>query len=86
MRSPAIFDRKFATAGLLAILLLVLGSSGCVVDRVQVQSRSIVLKDADGILWVPVETAERLQCDDGLILVCTTGSGRLSNRECRCQR
>lgn len=67
------------------ISLLALGASGCVVDGVQ-QSRTILMSESTGALWVDVETAERLQCDDGLMLVCTTGSGRLSNRECRCLR
>jgi hypothetical protein len=84
MQTFAFINRRSMKAGLPAILLLALSASGCVVDAVQ--PRTITINEADGTLWVPTDTAARLQCDDGLLLVCSTGSGRLSNRECRCLR
>jgi len=84
MRPFAIFNRKSLTSGLLATAMLALGSSGCVVDAVQ--PRTIVIDESDGTLRMAPDMAARLQCEDGLLLVCSTGGGRLSNRECRCLR
>ncbi len=84
MRPFAIFNRKSLTSGLLATATLALGSSGCVVDAVQ--PRTIVIDESDGTLLMAPDMAAHLQCEDGLLLVCSTGGGRLSARECRCDR
>lgn len=84
MHPFAFSNRNSTTARLLAILLLASGSSGCVVDAVQ--PRTIVIDESDGTLLMAPDMAARLKCEDGLLLVCSTGGGRLSARECRCDR
>jgi hypothetical protein len=84
MQPTANFDRKPATPALLAIALLLSILSGCVVDMVQ--QRQSLITESQGLVLVPPETAELLQCADGLLLHCTTGFGRLADRECRCVR
>jgi hypothetical protein len=44
---------------------------------------SLVLRVADGWVWVDSEQMDRFQCDRGL-LTCDDAGGRLSRRRCRC--
>lgn len=84
MHSLELINRNSTTAGLLAILLIALSSSGCVVDGVQTQT--MMVTESNGTFLVTPERADRLQCEDGLLLHCNTGFGRLADRECRCVR
>ena len=43
----------------------------------------IVLRAADGPLWIRTEEIGRFRCDRGL-LTCDDAVGRLSQRRCRC--
>ncbi len=43
----------------------------------------IVLRVADGTVWIRTEEIGRFQCEKGL-LTCDDAGGRLSQRRCRC--
>jgi len=48
------------------------------------ESPAVVLRAADGPLWLYTEEIDRYQCERGL-LVCTDAIGRRSRRFCRCE-
>jgi hypothetical protein len=70
----------------LAIPALVLAVSGCTTELLEMEPGHVVLTEAHGWVRMPADEIEYLQCDDGLLLQCETGSGRLSDRDCRCLR
>jgi hypothetical protein len=43
----------------------------------------VVLRPADGPVWLRTEEIDRFRCDRGL-LVCSDGGGRVSQRLCSC--
>ena len=47
-------------------------------------SSVVVLRAADGVLWLRTEEIGRYVCESGL-LVCTDAVGRRSSRLCRCE-
>jgi len=47
-------------------------------------SPPVVLRAADGALWLEPDEIDRFQCELG-VLVCTAGTGRTSRRLCRCE-
>jgi hypothetical protein len=44
---------------------------------------SVVLRAADGAVWIRTEEIGRFRCEQGL-LTCDDAVGRLSQRRCRC--
>ena len=48
------------------------------------ESTAVLLRPADGPLWLYTEEIDRFQCERGL-LVCTDAIGRRSKRFCRCE-
>jgi hypothetical protein len=47
------------------------------------ESPAVVLRAADGPLWLYAEEIDRYRCERGL-LMCTDAVGRRSRRFCRC--
>jgi len=43
----------------------------------------VVLRVADGTVWIRTEEIGRFRCEDGF-LTCDDAGGRLSQRRCRC--
>jgi len=57
-------------------------ATGCVTPSRE--APAVVLRAADGPLWLYTEEIDRFQCEQGL-LVCTDAIGRRSTRFCRCE-
>lgn len=63
-------------------LLTAVGAAGC--STLPTEQGQIMLRAADGAIWLRPDDIHRYLCEDGL-LVCTDGNGRLSSRLCRCE-
>ena len=64
-----------------AFLIIAAIATGCATPRLE--SPGIVLRAADGAVWIRTEEIGRYRCERGL-LACEDPGGRLSQRRCRC--
>ena len=64
-----------------AFLIIAAIATGCATEPTA--PPSIVLRLADGPVWIHTEEIDRFQCERGR-LICDAGVGRLSERRCRC--
>jgi hypothetical protein len=64
-----------------AFLIIAAIATGCATEPTA--PPSIVLRVADGPVWLRTEEIGRFRCEQGL-LTCDDGGGRLSLRRCRC--
>lgn len=56
-------------------------AAGCMTTRDAAQTA--VLRAADGSIWIRSDEISRFRCERG-ILWCDDGTGRLTQRRCRC--
>ncbi len=64
-----------------AFLIIAAMATGCATQPTE--SESVVLRAADGAVWIYTEEIDRFRCDTG-VLTCDDTVGRLSQRRCRC--
>jgi hypothetical protein len=71
--------RPWARRAVVAFIVVV--ATGCATTSHE--SPTVVLRAADGPLWLYTEEIGRFRCEQGL-LVCTDAIGRRSRRFCSC--
>ena len=64
-----------------AFLIIAAMATGCATEPTA--PPSIVLRVADGAVWIYAEEIDRFRCERGR-LMCDAGDGRVSERRCRC--
>lgn len=64
-----------------AFLIIAAITTGCATEPTE--PPSVVLRAADGAVWIYTEEIDRFRCETGL-LTCVDAGGRLSQRRCRC--
>ena len=64
-----------------AFLIIAAITTGCATQATD--PASVVLRAADGPVWLYTEEIDRFRCDTG-VLTCDDTVGRLSQRRCRC--
>lgn len=70
-----------AGTGCVVLMLISAMAAGCATPPAALPS--LLLRVADGWVWIETEEIGRFRCEKGL-LTCNDAGGRLSRRRCRC--